>query len=235
MPRNSVDLYRAVPPTLWRSEAFLQLEAAERLLLLYLVTGPHVPMSGCARIPLAYLAHDLGVTEEVAAERLARLEPWVVRDEDEVLLLDMTAWNVKAPAPTSDVKADKRRTALLRTVREIRSRLLRATWLTRYGASFGITAADILLKEGEVPSQGASVAPYQAPYEGALQDQVLGTREKGLGEVEPEDRASAAPGSNDNSNSAPFDGNGNSQELARDGLLERCIAAGLQPRIELPK
>jgi hypothetical protein len=60
-----------VAPQLWQSRRFLSLNDAERLLFLYLVSGPHQTSAGCYRLPPAYAANDLGW---VVSDYIPRLE-----------------------------------------------------------------------------------------------------------------------------------------------------------------
>lgn len=56
--------YRAVPRSLWTDSTFRKLPPHQKLTLLHLITGPHSNVSGLFCLPLLYIAHETGLTDQ---------------------------------------------------------------------------------------------------------------------------------------------------------------------------
>lgn len=67
------DVYRRVYLRLWRHPAFRALNEGEKVLALYLVTGPQTNLIGCYRFSPALAAEDIGVSLAQVKRRLAKI------------------------------------------------------------------------------------------------------------------------------------------------------------------
>lgn len=69
------DVYRRVYLRLWRHPEFRTLTEGEKVLALYLVTGPQTNLIGCYRFSPALAAEDIGVSLGQVRKRLAVILP----------------------------------------------------------------------------------------------------------------------------------------------------------------
>jgi hypothetical protein len=65
--------YGVVHTKFWTEPDVLAMSERGRLLFLYLLTGPHTTASGCFRLPLAYIAADLGWELETVCQTFSEL------------------------------------------------------------------------------------------------------------------------------------------------------------------
>jgi len=76
-PFNQRRQYGTVPSDLWLGErlpGFRKLSSEAKLLALYLLSSPHANMLGLYKLPLAYMAGDIGLTNEAVRAALNELE-----------------------------------------------------------------------------------------------------------------------------------------------------------------
>jgi len=62
--------YRTVPASLWTDPGFRNLPPHQKLTLLHLITGPHSNVSGLFCLPLLYIAHETGLTDQEARQAI---------------------------------------------------------------------------------------------------------------------------------------------------------------------
>jgi len=67
------DIYRRVYQHLWRHPAFRALSEGEKVLALYLVTGPQTNLIGCYRFSPALAAEDLGISTVQVKKRMSTI------------------------------------------------------------------------------------------------------------------------------------------------------------------
>jgi len=65
--------YGSVHTRFWISSDVLQLSDKAKLLALYLLTGPHTNMLGCFRLPIGYVAEDLGWSNKTVSKGFSEL------------------------------------------------------------------------------------------------------------------------------------------------------------------
>lgn len=93
--------FNMIAPALWKSARFIRLGDRERLLLIYFMTSPHQNSSGCATIPDAYAAADLGWTvAEYLANRAALVSAGAVDCDPDTSEIYVERW-FKHCAPTN--------------------------------------------------------------------------------------------------------------------------------------
>ncbi len=66
-------VYGKVATGFWQDEKMLPLNDREKLLALYLLTGPHSNMLGCFRLPIGYISADLNWSPKAVQRGLAAL------------------------------------------------------------------------------------------------------------------------------------------------------------------
>jgi hypothetical protein len=90
---NDREVYRRVYTRLWRHPAFKPLTADEKVLALYLVTGPQTNLIGWYRFSPALAAEDIGASLAQVRKRLAVvLAAFDWQFEDDTQLLWIRSW-----------------------------------------------------------------------------------------------------------------------------------------------
>ena len=102
--------YGQVQCSLWGHPDFRSMSDDGRQLLLFLMTGPHSNGLGCSRVPLMYIAADLGWEIERVSETVSETvsKGWIRRCEstDFVLIRNYLRWN---PVANPKVAAARQR------------------------------------------------------------------------------------------------------------------------------
>lgn len=149
-----------VAPQFWTGRTGRSLRGCleGQVVALYLMTSPHATMTGVYSLPMLYLVHETGLTEEGAYKGLARCieAGFCVYDAEAetVFVVNMASHQV------GDVlkAGDKRGGAVRSQYRTISSPAIKAAFFDRYGVAFGLEAA-----ENGSPSEGASEGAYKPP------------------------------------------------------------------------
>lgn len=76
--------FTMVSPTIWQSRRFKRLSHDAKLLMFYLMTGPHAVSIGCYRLPAGYALTDLGWDMPTYRAAMDELKCHEMIEEDEV-------------------------------------------------------------------------------------------------------------------------------------------------------
>lgn len=97
--------YYQVSPKIWTDEKALAWGDSERLLAFYLLTCPHRNLEGLYRLPLTYVAADLGWSEKRVRKALGRLveDNFVSYDEDVEVVWVRNVLRYQAPKSEKQV------------------------------------------------------------------------------------------------------------------------------------
>lgn len=146
-----------VAPQFWTGKTGKGLRGCmeAQVVALYLMTSPHATMIGVYSLPMLYLIHETGLTEEGASKGLARCieAGFCVYDAEAetVFVVNMAAHQV------GDVlkPGDKRGNPIRSQFRAIHSTAIKAAFFARYGSAFSL----------ESPQ---SASPFEGACEGAF-------------------------------------------------------------------
>ncbi len=151
---SSLRDYGTVSPKFWTGDTGKKLRAdpdAQRLAL-YLMTSPHATSTGVYYCPLAYMAHEIGITIEGASKALQRLNEWTFCEYDEasefVFVYNMALFQVGP-----NLKAnDKRLKWLLREIDGM-PKPLKVKFLSLYGETYDLPTEEMEPSPSEAPSE----------------------------------------------------------------------------------
>jgi len=143
----------------------------------YLRSGPHKTMSGIFSLPLAYIAHDMGLNSERVIEmiRILEKEGFILYDRDtqEIYVIDMIGTQV-----SDELKpADKRFVHVMRQLENVQSEQLFDAFVSRNPWAYGEDQVMVppQAHAGMPPSVSASSVFQMAETdsEGPWQDQMV--------------------------------------------------------------
>ena len=164
--------YGKVSPQFWIGETgkLLRGNPEAQVLALYLMTNPHATMTGVFHCPVIYMAHETGLSMEVASKGLARLIEVGFCEYDEasesVFVVNMAAYQID-----DSLKPDDKRVLGLR--KEV-AKMIPARFQHRFVEVYGLRFH--LTKQGEnnSPSQAPSKPlPSQEQEQEQEQDKTL--------------------------------------------------------------
>jgi len=149
-----------VAPQFWTGKTGKTLRGCmeAQVVALYLMTSPHATMIGVYSLPMLYLIHETGLTEEGASKGLARCieAGFCVYDAEAetVFVVNMAAHQI------GDVlkPGDKRGGPVRSQYRAISSPAIKASFFDRYGVAFGLESVEL-----GSPFEGASEGAYMPP------------------------------------------------------------------------
>lgn len=137
--------YCKVSPRLWTGELARKLHGKPVPLLVatYLVSSPHSNLIGLYRLPVAYIAEDLGLSHRLVRDALKLLgeHGFVVVDNEtgRVWIVEAARHELSGKGGLQPLKhGDKRRPAIWRELREARCSHLHDAFLRHYGVALGL-------------------------------------------------------------------------------------------------
>lgn len=92
-------MWRSIDCGIWQDPKVRKLDVDARLLFVYLIANQHAHVAGIYYLPVAYMAHELGMSESRASKALASLVGLVEHDSerDIVWVVNMAAKQCRSP------------------------------------------------------------------------------------------------------------------------------------------
>jgi len=92
-------MWRSIDCGIWQDPKVRKLDVDARLLFVYLIANQHAHVAGIYYLPVAYMAHELGMSESRASKALASLVGLVEHDaeRDIVWVVNMAAKQCRSP------------------------------------------------------------------------------------------------------------------------------------------
>jgi hypothetical protein len=147
--------YGSVSPQFWigRTGKAMRGDAQTQLLALYLMTSPHANMIGVYHCPVAYMAHETGLSTEGASMALQRLieADFCVYDEaDEYVFVCSFAEHQVGESLSA---ADKRCKGVQNELAKVPKNQCRQAFTARYAAAYNLPADGFVRPKNEAPSK----------------------------------------------------------------------------------